>query len=316
MADRNDRLITIFGAGGFIGRYVCQQLLKAGVRLRGAERDPKRGWFLRPLGFPGQIQLVRADITDPDSVARAVAGAETVINLVGILKGRFEAVHVEGAANVARAAAKAGCAGLVQISAIGADPESPSAYGRSKGRGEEAVRAAFPGAIIIRPSIVFGPEDNFVNRFAAMGRQLPVLPVMAAEAQFQPLYVGDLAQAIAAAALSPERYAGQVFELGGPRVITMGELNRAILKLTGRETKPVAVVPDAIGGLIAQATGWLPGAPITMDQWRMLQVPNVVAENAKGFEAFGIRPRPLEAVAETWLTPFRKGGRFAQKSPY
>lgn len=315
MADSNDRLITIFGAGGFIGRYVCQHLLKAGVRLRGAGREPKRGWFLKPLGLPGQIQLVRADIADPASVARAVAGADTVINLVGILKGKFRAVHVEGAANVAEAAAAAGCAGLVQISAIGADPDSPSAYGRSKGEGEQAVRAAFPGATIVRPSIVFGPEDDFINRFAALGRQMPVLPVMAPGAKFQPVYVADLAQAIAAAALAPARFAGQTFELGGPRVVTMAELNREILKLTGREAKPVAVIPDALGGVIAKATGWLPGAPITMDQWRMLQVPNVVAGDASGFDAFGIRPRPLEAVAGTWLTPYRKGGRFAQKSP-
>jgi uncharacterized protein YbjT (DUF2867 family) len=316
MADRNNRLITIFGASGFIGRYVCQHLARAGDRLRAAEREPKRGWFLKPMGFPGQIQLVRADINDPDSVARAVAGAATVINLVGILKGKFEAVHVEGAANVARAAAQAGCEGLVQISAIGADPDSPSAYGRSKGLGEEAVREAFPSATIIRPSIVFGPEDDFINRFAAMGRQMPALPVLAPNAKFQPVYVADLARAIAAAALDPERFAGQTFELGGPRVVTMAELNAEVLKLTGREAKAVVTIPDAIGGLMAKAMGWLPGAPITMDQWRMLQVPNVVGEDAKGFEAFDIRPRPLEAIAGTWLTPYRKGGRFAQKSPY
>lgn len=310
-----ERLITIFGAGGFLGRYAVQNLLKAGVRLRGAERDPKRGWFLKPLGFPGQVQLVRADINDPVSVARAVTGADVVVNLVGILKGRFETVHVEGAANVARAAADAGCRGLVHISAIGADPESPSDYGRSKGLGEEAVRAAFPDATILRPSIVFGPEDNFISRFAAMGRQLPVLPVMAAGAQFQPVYVGDLGRAIAAAALNPGDYSGQMFELGGPRVYTMAELNAAVLKLTGREEKSVATVPDAIGGMIAKLTGWLPGAPITADQWRMLQVPNVVSADAKSFDAFGIRPQPLEAIAGTWLTPYRKGGRFGVKSP-
>ena len=314
MADTNDRLITIVGASGFIGRYVCQQLAKAGVRLRGAEREPKRGWFLKPSGYTGQIQLVRADVNDPDSVARAVAGADAVINLVGILKGNFEAVHVRGAANVAQAAAAAACAGFVQISAIGADPASPSAYGRSKGLGEAAVREAFPGATIIRPSIVFGREDAFINRFAAMGRQMPVLPVMAPNARFQPVYVADLAEAIAAAALEPVRFAGQTFELGGPEVITMAELNAAILKLTGREKKTVMTIPDAIGGLMAKATGWLPGAPITMDQWRMLQIPNVVGEGAKGFEAFGIHPQPLEAIAGTWLTPYRKGGRFSVKS--
>jgi NADH dehydrogenase len=316
MADRIDRLITIFGAGGFIGRYVAQNLAKAGVRLRGAEREPKRAWFLKPLGFPGQIQLVSADIRSFESLERAVAGADVVINLVGILKGDFEAFHVEGAANVAHAAAEAGCSGLVHISAIGADPESVSDYGRSKGRGEEAVRAAFPRATIIRPSIVFGPEDNFISRFAAMGRQLPVLPVMAPNAQFQPVYAADLGRAIAAAALDPRTHAGEVYELGGPQVFTMSELNAGICRLTGREGKPVAVVPDAVGGMMAKLTGWLPGAPITMDQWRMLQVPNVVADGAKGFEAFGIRPQPFEAIAGTWLTAYRKGGRFSVKSPY
>jgi len=316
MADRLDRLITIFGAGGFIGRYVAQNLLKEGVRLRCAERDPKRAWFLQPLGTLGQIQLMSADIRDPATVARAVEGADLVINLVGILKGDFEAFHVTGAANVARAAAEAGCTGLIHISAIGADPDSPSDYGRSKGRGEQAVRQAFPTATIIRPSIVFGPEDNFISRFAALGRQLPVLPVMAPNAKFQPVYVVDLAHAIAAAAMEPRKHAGQVYELGGPQVFTMAELNAGISRLTGREGKPVAVIPDAVGGMMAKLTGWLPGAPITMDQWRMLQVPNVVGDGAQGFEAFGIRPKPFEAVAGSWLTPYRKGGRFAKGSPY
>ena len=316
MADYRDRLITMFGAGGFIGRYVAQNLLKTGARLRAAEREPKKAWFLMPLGAVGQTQRVRADITDEDSLQRAIAGADTVINLVGILKGNYEAVHVRAAAAVAQAAARHGCRSLVHISAIGADPNSPSDYGRSKGRGEQAVRAAFPDATIIRPSIVFGPEDDFISRFAAMGRQLPVLPVMAPGAKFQPVYVADVGRAIAAAALDPETHGGQTYELGGPHVVTMAELNDSISRLTGRPGKPVAVIPDAVGGLMAKLTGWLPGAPITMDQWRMLQVPNVVSPEAKGFEAFGIRPQPFEAIAGTWLTHYRKGGRFSQKSPY
>lgn len=315
MADRVDRLITIFGAGGFIGRYVSQNLLKAGVRLRGAEREPKRAWFLKPLGFPGQIQLLPADIRSFDDVARVVAGSDVVVNLVGSFSD-YEGHHVAGPANIAIAAAEAGCSGLVHVSAIGADPESPSEYGRSKARGEEKVRAAFPAATIIRPSIVFGPEDQFISRFAAMGRQLPVLPVMAPNAKFQPVYVSDLARAIAAAALEPREHAGQVYELGGPQVFTMAELNATISRLTGREGKATVAIPDKIGGLMARLTGWLPGAPITMDQWRMLQVPSVVSEAAKGFDAFGIRPQPLEAIAGTWLTAFRKGGRFSVKSPY
>jgi len=315
MADRTDRLVTIFGGGGFIGRYVVQNLFKGGWRVRVAQREPRQAWFLKPLGAVGQSQFVAADVRDPESVARAVAGADVVVNLVGILKGDFEAFHVTGAANVASAAAAAGADGLVHLSAIGADPQSPSDYGRSKGRGEAEVRAAFPDATIVRPSIVFGPEDNFISKFAAMGRELPVLPVMAPGARFQPVYVGDLARAIAAAALEPRRHVGKIYELGGPQVVTMAQLNASICRMTGREGKPVAVIPDAVGGWMARLTGWLPGAPITMDQWRMLQVPNVVAEGAAGFEAFGIRPQPFEAIAESWLTPYRKGGRFSVKSP-
>ena len=316
MPQKLDRLVTIFGGGGFIGRYVVQNLHKAGMRVRDAERDPKKAWFLKPLGGVGQTQFVATDIRDYNSVANAAAGSDVVINLVGILKGDFETFHVKGAANVARAAAEAGASHLVHISAIGADPEGPSDYGRSKGRGEQAVREAFPSATIIRPSIAFGPEDDFISKFAKMGRQLPVLPVMAPNARFQPVYVVDLAQAIAQAALEPGKHAGKTYELGGPHVFTMEELNNSICRLTGRQGKAMAVIPDAVGGFIARVTGWLPGAPITFDQWRMLQVPNVVHQGALGFEAFGIRPQPFEAVAEAWLTPYRKGGRFSVKSSY
>jgi uncharacterized protein YbjT (DUF2867 family) len=316
MVQKLEKLVTVFGGGGFVGRYVVQNLFKAGWRVRIAEREPRNAHFLMTQGGLGQTQFVAADIGRPETIERAVAGADAVINLVGILKGNFAAVHVEGARNVARATAAAGARTLVHISAIGADPHSPSDYGRSKGRGEEAVREAFPGATFIRPSIVFGPEDEFISKFAALGRELPVLPVMAPGARFQPVYVIDLAHAIAKAASEPEVYAGKTYELGGPHVVTMAELNERIGLLTGRKGKPVAVIPDAIGGFIAKATGWLPGAPITVDQWRMLQVPNVVSADAEGFEAFGIRPQPFEAVAGNWLVTYRRGGRFAAKSPY
>jgi uncharacterized protein YbjT (DUF2867 family) len=316
MSNPANRLVTVFGGGGFIGRYLCQQLLKGGYRLRVAEREPRRAWFLKPLGALGQTQFIAADIRRPESVAAAVAGAGAVVNLVGILRGDFEGVHVTGAANVARAAAAAGADTLVHLSAIGADPDSPSRYGSSKGRGEQAVREAFPDATIIRPSIVFGPEDDFVNRFARMARMLPVLPIVAPEARFQPVYVADLARAISAAATEPREHRGRTYELGGPQVFTMAELNREIARMIGRPDKWMVEVPDLIGGAMASATGWLPGAPITSDQWRMLQVPNVVDERAAGFDAFGIRPTPLAAVAEAWLTPYRKGGRFSVKSPY
>ena len=178
MTAKTDRIITLFGGGGFIGRYVAQALFQAGMRVRVAEREPRDAYYLRPLTGLGMIQFLRADVTDAAQVADAVAGADAVINLVGILEGHFQRVHVDGARNVAEAAVAGGAEGLVDVSAIGADPDSESAYGRTKGEGEAAVRAAFPNAAIVRPSIAFGPEDDFVNRFAGMARLLPFVPVI------------------------------------------------------------------------------------------------------------------------------------------
>ena len=309
MPPKTDLLVTVFGAGGFLGRYAAQSLLKTGVRLRAAERDPRRAWYLRPLGPLGQFQPVRADVTDKAAVTAAVQGSDAVVNLVGILKGPFHKVHVDGARNVAEAAAAAGVASLVHISAIGADPEAESRYGRSKGEGEAAVRAAFPQATIIRPSITFGQEDNFINRFARMARLLPILPVLRPTWKLQPVHVADLGKAIALAALDPKSHAGRTYELGGPNVMTMAELNRWICEATGRH-RPLAELPDPIGKALARLTGWLPWAPITWDQWLMMQTDNVAS--GPGFEAFGLHPAPLAAVAPTWLVPFRKHGRFAK----
>jgi NADH dehydrogenase len=309
MPPKTDILVTVFGAGGFLGRYVTQSLLKTGVRVRGAGRDPRRAWFLKPLGPLGQFQSVRADVNDRASVAAAVQGAAAVINLVGILKGNFHKLHVEGARNVAEAAAAAGVPALVHISAIGADPESESAYGRSKGEGEDAVRAAFPNATIIRPSIVFGQEDNFINRFARMARLMPVLPVLRPSWKLQPVHAADLGKAIALAALDPGAHAGKTYELGGPNVMTMAELNRWICETIGRQ-RAVVELPDALGKLLPRLTGWAPGAPVTWDQWLMMQKDSV--STGPGLEAFGLHPAPLAAVAPAWLVPFRKHGRFAK----
>jgi len=266
--------------------------------------------FLKPLAGLGQTQFVYADVTKPETVQRAVQGATIVINLVGILKGRFDAVHVNGARNVAEAASAIGAKALVQLSAIGADPASASAYGRSKGEGETAVRAAFPSATIVRPSILFGPEDNFVNRFAGMLMRSPVVPVVRGDAKFQPVWVVDVARAVALAALDPSAFGGKTFELGGPQVLTMAALNRWIAGAIGH-TPRLAAVPDGIAGLMASLAGWLPGAPITKDQWLMLQHDNVVAPGAVGFDAFGIEPAPLAAVAPKWLVRYRRHGRFS-----
>ena len=303
-----DELVVLFGGGGFLGRYVAQELLRSGARVRIAERDPLDSFFLKPLAALGQAQSVRADITNPESVARVVQGATAVINLVGLLKGKFEAVHVDGAANVAKAAAAAGVKRLVQISAIGADPAAESTYARTKGLGEQAVRAAFPGAVIIRPSILFGPEDGFVNKFAGLISKAPVLPVIRPNTRFQPAWVVDVARAVAKIALSPS-LAGKTFELGGPQILSMLELHHWIAQAIAHRPTFVSV-PDPIAAAMARL-GFLPGAPITWDQWLMLQHDNVVTTGAKGFADLGIAPTPLAAVAPTWLVRYRRHGRFS-----
>ena len=308
MIDRGDELVTLFGGGGFIGRYVCEILLRSGRRVRIASRNPRSAYFIQPLGQVGQIGYVRADITEPKSIARAVDGAASVVNLCGILKGRFRAVHVTGAGNIAEAARDAGAQALVHISAIGADPKSEADYGKTKGEGESAVRSAFPAATIIRPSLVFGPEDQITNRLAGLAR-LPFLPVIAAQRRFQPVYVRDLAEAIAKAALDPGEHGGKTYEIGGPHVMSMRELHSAILESTG-QTPELVDMPNFMASALSWF-GWFPGAPLTRDQWRMLQHDNVASKGAPGLEAFGIQPTPLGAVAHEWLGRFHKGGRFA-----
>jgi NADH dehydrogenase len=315
MVQKTDKLVTLFGGGGFVGRYVAQQIYKTGARVRIAQLEPRRAFFLKPLGGLGQTQFVAADIRRPEHVAAAIRNSDAVVNLVGILKGDFQRLHVEGARNVAEACADQGVSSLVHISAIGADPESESAYGRTKGEGEQAVRATFPNATIMRPSIVFGREDNFLNRFAGMARVAPILPVIRGGVKFQPVYAADVGKAVTAAALDPRHHGGKTYELGGPRVLTMRELMEWIGETTDRN-RTLLDIPDPIAALIARAIGWLPGAPITWDQWLMLQRDNVVAPGAEGLRTFGIAPTPMEAVSEGWLTAYRRRGRFAAKQPY
>ena len=302
------RLVTVFGGDGFVGRYIVEALLKSGARVRVASRNPKHGWFLKAQANLGQIAYMSADITRPETVARAVVGADVVINLVGVLTGNYESIQRDGAATVAKAAAQAGVSRLIQMSAIGADAASPSRYGRSKGEGEAAVLAAFPAATILRPSIIFGREDQFINRFAGMIRMLPIVPVIAPQTKFQPVYVGDVARAVMAALDTPEA-AGQIYELGGPDVMSMMAINEWIAKSIGR-TKLYYPVSDIIGGAIAKGTGWLPAAPMTWDQWLMLKTDNVVADAAKGLSALGLAATPLDAVAPGWLVQYRRHGRF------
>ena len=300
-------LVTIFGGGGFIGRYTCEALLKNGARIRVAERHPRRAWFLQPLGGIGQVSTIAADLRRPETIAAAIEGADAVINLVGVFKGKLDLVHVDGAGKLASAAKSAGASAFVHISAIGTDAYSKSDYSRTKALGEQAVRSAFPKATIIRPSVVFGPEDSFTNRFASLAR-FPVLPVIAPGTRFQPVFVSDLGRAIAAAALDPRTHAEKTYELAGPDVRTMRELNGEIAELSGQSPELVDM-PDFIAGMIANF-GFLPGAPLTYDQWIMLQQDNVPSGKHPGFKEFGIAPTSMSAVAPEWLSRFRKGGRF------
>lgn len=315
MANRrlNGKLVTLFGGGGFVGRYVAQLLLAEGARLRVAEREPKSAYAIRALGSLGQVQFVPADITKPNTVAAACVGADIVINLVGILSGDFEAVQAKGAGNVAKAAKAAGADRMVHFSAIGADATSESAYGRTKGEGEAAVRAAFPEATILRPSFIFGQEDKFTNRFAEYFRGLNLMPIVMGGTKMQPVYVEDVARAVLTAVVDPDLAAGNTYELGGPETTTMRGLLFWIGKASHQTVYPLTI-PDSISGLIAKATGWLPGAPITYDQWLMLQKDNVVAPGAQNLTDLGITPTPMSAVADSWMVQYRPHGRFGVKA--
>ncbi|NBU27309.1 MAG: complex I NDUFA9 subunit family protein [Caulobacteraceae bacterium] len=310
-------LVTVFGGTGFVGRQVVRALARKGLRVRAAARQPGRGYRLRMLGDVGQIEVVQANIRDPASVARALEGAEACINLVGVLyeagPQKFASVHAEGAGRVAQAARDAGVARMIQVSAIGADAGSPSQYGRTKAAGEAAVRAAFPTATVIRPSIVFGPEDDFFNRFAQMASISPALPLIGGgHTRFQPIYVGDLAEAIAQAAAS-DAHAGKTFELGGPAAYSFRELLEFILLETGRKRFlanlpfPLAEMLGALGDVLAPVLA----PPITSDQVNSLKVDNVPSGALPGLEAFGVTPRSIEAIVPTYLYRFRKGGQYA-----
>jgi NADH dehydrogenase len=308
--------VTVFGGAGFIGRHIVQRLAAAGHSIRIAGRDTERAARLCTMGGVGQITPVAASVTDEVSSARAVAGADIVINLVGILfesrAGDFQRIQAEGAGRVARLAAAAGAKQFLHLSAIGADAGSPSLYAQTKAAGEAAVLAAFPGAIILRPSVVFGPDDQFFNRFAGLAAMLPFMPVVAGDTRFQPVYVGDVADA-AMAALSDPSAAGKVFELGGPRVMSMRQVLRYILDVTGRR-RPMIALPEGFVRLQARLGELLPTPPLTRDQLILLGKDNVVSPNASGFQALGIEPKAVEAIVPGYLARFRQGGQRAAAS--
>jgi len=312
------KLITIFGGSGFVGRHVVRALANKGYQIRVAVRRPDLAGFLQPLGNVGQIQLTQANLRYPKSVKAAVKGADIVINLVGILAERgaqkFDAVQTDGAKAVATAAKNAD-ARLIHMSAIGADKSSASAYGETKGKGEEAVRRILKDTVIMRPSIVFGPEDDFFNRFGAMSRLAPALPLIGGgTTRLQPVYVGDVAQAIVAAVEGTVKN-GAIYELGGPQVASFRECLEMLLKEVGRDRMLISI-PWFAAGMMAKAVGWLPGAPITSDQLELLKTDNVVSDKANkqklNLEALGVTPTPMAAILPSYLVQYRPSGQFTK----
>ncbi len=304
------KVATVFGGSGFIGRYVVQRLAARGFIVRVAVRNTEAAMFLKPLGSVGQVVPLYAPLEQEAAIARAVEQADIVINLAGILaeqrKGDFFRVQKEGAARIARLAAAAGVQHFVHVSAIGADPQGLSDYARSKGQGEQAVRAAFPRAVILRPSILFGAEDQFFNRFAGLAMISPVVPIVGGKTRFQPVYVGDVADAIVLAA--DGKAAGQVAELGGPDIKTFKELIEYTLKISERH-RGIIDMPIALARFNALFLERLPGKLLTADQIKLLQHDNVVAEGALDLASFGITPTPMDMVVPQYLERFRSGGR-------
>jgi len=312
------KLVTIYGGSGFVGRYIARRMAQAGWRVRVAVRRPNEAMHVKPYGNVGQVEPVFCNIRDDDSVRGVMRGADAVVNCVGTFdrKGRnnFQAVQAEGATRIARLAAEEGVSHLVHLSAIGADAQSASEYARSKAAGEAGILAHFPQAMILRPSVVFGPEDQFFNRFAAMTRVGPVLPVVGGDTKFQPVYADDVAHA---AALGAEGSAAPgIYELGGPEVATFRELMRVMLKII-RRRRLIVNIPFGIAAAMAWAmelvqtvTFGLVPPQITRDQVRSLRVDNVVSEGARGFADLDITPAAIEAVLPDYLWRFRPAGQY------
>ncbi|KAJ57184.1 3-beta hydroxysteroid dehydrogenase [Actibacterium mucosum KCTC 23349] len=312
------KLVTIYGGSGFVGRYIARRLAKDGWRVRVAVRRPNEAGFVRTYGAVGQVEPILCNIRDDASVAAAMTGADAVVNCVGILnehgKNRFDSVQVEGAERVARLSAVEGVARLVHLSAIGADADAESDYARTKGEGEAAILAARPDAVILRPSVIFGDEDQFFNRFASLSRLGPVLKIVGGDTRFQPVYVDDVA---AAAVAAIETDAAGTYELGGPEVDTLRGLIGDMLKIVQRR-RLVINLPFWVGSIIgfsfdmAQVCtgGLFNNGILTRDQVRNLRNDNVVADDAKGLADLGVTPTAMEVVLPTYLYRFRSGGQY------
>jgi len=312
-------LVTVFGGSGFLGKHVVRALVKDGWRVRVPVRRPHTAHELRVIGNVGQVQLMQANVRFKNSVIRAVDGSDTVINLVSILfptgRQRFDGVHIGGAENIGEAAKQLGVSNLLQVSAIGADIESKSDYARTKGEAEAIIRDMVPSADIVRPSIMFGPEDDFFNRFAKMATMAPALPLIGGDTKFQPVYAGDVAEAIAK--LVGKGTSGETYELGGPRVYSFKELLKFILETTDRKRflLPVPWIGAGALGMMGEISGALPFVDpfLTRDQVTNLKVDNVVAADAKGFNDLGIDLETIESVVPAYLERFRRYGQFHEK---
>lgn len=313
------KLVTIYGGSGFVGRYIARRMAKEGWRVRVAVRRPNEAMHVKPYGVPGQVEPVFCNVRDDMSVAAVMRGADAVVNCVGVLnelgKNTFGAVHAEGAGRIARIAAQEGVASLVHISAIGADADANSAYSRTKAAGETAVLEHFPGAVILRPSVIFGAEDEFFNRFAGMTRLSPVLPIASGDTRFQPVYVDDVAKAAVMGATGAAE--GGIYELGGPEVKSFRELMEQMLAVIHRR-RLILSLPRFAAWLVAFGFDMLQAASfqliankvLTRDQLRSLKSDNVVSEDAKGFSDLGISPVSLEAVLPDYLWKFRPSGQY------
>ena len=324
----NPRLVVVFGGSGFIGRHLVQRLARSRVMpsvrapqygMRIGVRRPGNALFLKPMGQVGQIELCQADVRDTEACAQLMQGAFAVVNLVGILQEgggrRFDEIHAHAPARMAQQAANLGVSCFVHVSALGADMQAPARYGQSKALGESLVREAFPDAVVLRPSIVFGPEDDFFNRFAAMAMISPLLPLIGGgNTRFQPIYAGDVAQAIRGA-LERDDTKGKTFELGGMQTHSFRRLLEIMLEVVCRR-RMLMPIPFPMAEMLARGIGWMPNASLTLDQVRMLQRDSVVSEdavqNGRDCQGLGITPRPLETVLPSYLARFRPAGEFAR----
>ena len=304
-----DGLVVLFGGSGFVGNYVAQALLRRGARVRIASRHPERAFALRPLANLGQLQLARCDVRDPHSIRAAAAGAHAIVNLVGVFSGNLGQIMGEAPGIMGAAAREGGASAFVHVSAVGADADSPAGYARAKAAGEAAALSAFPHTTVLRPTVLFAEDDNFLNLFGGLIQRLPVLPVFGPDAPLQLTYAVDVAEAVAAALDDPVRHGGQVFELGGPETLTMLDLHRRIAASQGRK-RHFLPVPDRLSAVFAS----LPGSPMNADQWALLKAGNQVSGRYPGFAELGIQPHPLSLFLDRWMIRYRKQGRFSGRT--